>query len=580
MIQTHLTVDGGEQWLSWAYGRVRALRALDLPFMTKRYVMGDGSTVTVRLTPEATYIELKGTTGGYLCLPRSIPTPDGVTRDANGNAVKAEATIKDIRLVSDPGLPEVDFVLKENTFVQSGSLDWKSTDDKEVISWGYADSGRYEWANTNPYIFQKGKATNVGKSVWGAAPLTRKSDGAKGYIYAHTADPKAKTEFFFYTGGLSTKLGEYIVPDSGVNYFWNMTSSWWFFNEDVTQGVSLLNRQYDPNTPGMPTWQESTMLLVDIINPPQGSMMAVAKLEGGLVGSQTANGTPGGSSNSFTQGTCWRQVLDPNTGLVVGWEGGGTSNCDYTSQTIVDYGQTDNVTVSVLGADYVAGVPTMVTARTTQTGGKTITESITSTHSPDGVYLNLTEATSNSTVDNANYELTIAAGSVVLFNDKTSKAISNTFTGDGVTGSNSSSASWRTAFVGFSHLDARNKLVAGVKAVSEGTTPAVAPGKVTVFAAFGDQKFEKDVGVATPNSVLLLGQLLHWTGGGGGGSRKKDEALATVHPVRVDNFPVIDVQIDKPSIVVAFKQDKRCDRVDKFTLGVEQGFNAEYVSIF
>lgn len=580
MENTHVTVDGGEHWLSWAQGRVRALRALDLPFITKRYKMGDGSTVVVRITPSSNYIELKGTPGGYVCVPHSTLTPSGVIRDANGNTIKAEATVKNIRLVTDPGLPEVDFTLKENSFVATGALDWKSADDKKVISWGYANSGRYEWAIANSFIFEVGKTTNVGKSVYGAAPLTRKSDGAKGYIYAHTADPKVKTEFFFYTDGVSTKLGEYLVPDSGVNYFWNMTSSWWFFNEDVTQGVSLLNRQYDINTPGMPTWQESTMLLVDIINPQQGSMTVVVRLEGSLVGSQVANNTPASTNNSFAYGTCWRQALDPNTGLVVGWETGGASNCDYSSQTIVDYGQTNYVTVSVLGADYVAGVPTMVTARTTEAGHKTTTESYTATHSPNGLILNVAESINNTTIDNANYELTITAGSVVLFSDKANKALQNTFTSDGVTGVNNSSASWRTAFVGFAHLDARSKLVAGVKAVSEGTTPAAAPGKITVFAAFGDQQFEKDVGVATPNSTSLLGQLFYWTGGGGGGSRKKDEALATVHPQRVNNFPVDSVLIDKPSVVVAFKKDKRRDRADKFTLGVEQGFNAEYVSIF
>ena len=80
MIQTHLTVDGGEQWLSWAYGRVRALRALGLPFLTKRWDMGDGSTVTVRLTPEATYIELKGTVGGYVVAVES--DADGEVEDS------------------------------------------------------------------------------------------------------------------------------------------------------------------------------------------------------------------------------------------------------------------------------------------------------------------------------------------------------------------------------------------------------------------------------------------------------------------------------------------------------------------
>ena len=67
MIQTHLTVEGGEQWLSWAYGRERALRTLGVPYMARRWDMGDGTTVTVRITPDASYIELRG--GAWAAYP-------------------------------------------------------------------------------------------------------------------------------------------------------------------------------------------------------------------------------------------------------------------------------------------------------------------------------------------------------------------------------------------------------------------------------------------------------------------------------------------------------------------------------
>lgn len=223
MIRTHLTVDGGEQWLSWAQGRVRALRALDLPFLTKRYEMGDGSTVVVRITPWDNYIELRGTAGGYECIPHSNALPQGDRSDQFGNPRPPEAfiTIKN-------GTPKV----TEHKSYEAGYNDWQGTagGKLKIITYN-ALMQRYRLGGAGgqalPGIYVDGEkiptkfsVAGVGLEDCGVAGAGMVTGDATFYVIATTANKDAQDRLFIcYTEPGSTDWKTSLVISTPlVNY--------------------------------------------------------------------------------------------------------------------------------------------------------------------------------------------------------------------------------------------------------------------------------------------------------------------------------------------------------------------------
>jgi len=184
MQNTHVTVDGGEQWLSWAYSRARAMRSLGLPYMTKRYEMGDGSSVVVRLAQEMTYIELKQVKGGYgvVVLSDTYDPPeysilsDIRDRLANPPVAPYKRTNNKYRTVNasywvggtDRKKPKVSHVNADTaTYV---------TDGGPVTQWNFSGGGtlvKVVWiAESNMWVYVTVAADAKGYNVYGVSPIS------------------------------------------------------------------------------------------------------------------------------------------------------------------------------------------------------------------------------------------------------------------------------------------------------------------------------------------------------------------------------------------------------------------------
>ena len=72
----HLLIQGGEIWLPFARGRIRALKAAGLEYASQKFDMGDGSVVKVRYTPWDEYIDIQGTYTSYLIKHESTDAGD------------------------------------------------------------------------------------------------------------------------------------------------------------------------------------------------------------------------------------------------------------------------------------------------------------------------------------------------------------------------------------------------------------------------------------------------------------------------------------------------------------------------
>ena len=142
----HLLIQGGEIWLPFARGRIRALKAAGLEYASQKFDMGDGSVVKVRYTPWDEYIDIQGTYTSYLIKHESTDVGD------------------DYLLPSKP-----EFKAKKNgKDLDAGVMDWRGKGGR-YLTYNPGTFQRYRLATKKQSIdnFTQGNAViKAGTGIW------------------------------------------------------------------------------------------------------------------------------------------------------------------------------------------------------------------------------------------------------------------------------------------------------------------------------------------------------------------------------------------------------------------------------
>lgn len=150
----HKLVSGGEQYLPFARGRVKAMRATGMSHASQQFVI-DGFTVAVRIEPGHDHIRISGGSGLLWVLITAERHGDTV---ALGSGTDVYTDTSDVFTASKSGERE-SLLLKLQMF---------STDGAKVYDKG---SGSASFASTGEHV------TQDGMSFWAASAQTINSDG-------------------------------------------------------------------------------------------------------------------------------------------------------------------------------------------------------------------------------------------------------------------------------------------------------------------------------------------------------------------------------------------------------------------
>lgn len=382
-LDVHKDIDGGGEYLPFALTRIRVLRASGLTYATQSFVVG-GATIQVRVEGDQAFVRIRAeSSGAYVCVPRGITHPQGRVVDDEGRATKPQALVSGIKM-SDKG--KVSAKVKEGSAADAGGVDWRSADGKRLISFGIATAPRYQ---THPDylddgIYNKGTRISMPDTVFGACAITRKVDGASGYLYATTRESKL-TEFYFATAKGKTatvaKVGQYAVPalppypNNGLQPPTNEVPYLWHFapNASFAAGVLITNETVvsDPQLGTKVRVAFGTLLRAVVTNDGTGLSVAVSP-EGARVGEAALTArTPETTSTSSRVWVSYAPGRPATYTDVPDSTPSGQSFRAYRGDA-ADSSVSNSMFVStgVLGADVVGGDPVLIRleTRSTRTG--------------------------------------------------------------------------------------------------------------------------------------------------------------------------------------------------------------------